>query len=144
VDLTAGLGFGTLVVAVVGVVGGLLALRQGNRQQMLELGNLYIQRYWTIDDDLLRLRKGTPEHKQARHRYLRLCEDEYEGARRDWFDGSQWTTWHEWLTAPNTREIVADDLKVCDPEETRFECLRACLKSGPEHPWKQCAARTLD
>lgn len=83
---SVGLEFGTLAVAVVGVVGGLMALRQGNRQQRLELGNLYIQRYWAIDDDLLRLPKGSPEHKQARHRYLRLCDDEFEAARRGWVD----------------------------------------------------------
>ena len=40
------------------MVGGLIALRQGNRQRMLDLGSLYLQRYWAIDDDLLRLDKG--------------------------------------------------------------------------------------
>ena len=143
-DLSLGLELGTLVVAVIGVVGGLMALRQGNRQQLLELGNLYIQRYWAIDDDLLRLPKGSTEHKQARHRYLRLCEDEFEAARRGWFDESQWTAWHGWLADPATAVVITEDLEVCDPKANRFEYVRACLKSGPAHPWKTCAARAAE
>lgn len=52
--------FGTLIVAMVGVAGGLRTLHQGNRQQMLELGNRYIKRYWEIDDDLLTSRRVHP------------------------------------------------------------------------------------
>jgi hypothetical protein len=141
VNISDWLALGTFIVAVVGVVGGLMALRQGNRQQKLELGNLYIQRYWEIDDELLQLPKGSPEHRQSRHRYLRLCEDEFEAARRGWFDERQWSVWHEWLTKSRTAEMVASDLKSCDPETTRFDLVRACLTSGPGHSWEQCPVR---
>lgn len=138
------LGIGTFLVALVGVVGGLIALRQGNRQRMLDLGSLYIQRYWAIDDALLQLPKGSPAHNQARHRYLRLCEDEFEAAHLGWLDRGQWEVWHEWLTAPGTVALITEDLKLCDPGIPRFvrlrACLSACLESGKTHSWKECPA----
>ena len=66
------LGFGTLVVAIVGlgfVAGQLNAQRRAMRA---DFGNLYIQRYWKIDDALLIEEKGTEAHNRHRHRYVRL------------------------------------------------------------------------
>ncbi|MGJ6980685.1 hypothetical protein ACSDQ9_09185 [Aestuariimicrobium soli] len=132
----------TLMVAVVGVVGGLIGLQAANRQRRLDLGNLYLQRYWEIDDDLLRLTKGSPEHNQARHRYLRLCEDEFEAAARSWLDPGQWHAWHSWLVTPASRELVRLDLEQCDPERRRFAFLLRCLDSHPGHEWRECGGRT--
>lgn len=90
----------TLAIAVVGVGFGLWQLGQATKHRKLELGSLYIQRFWQIDDDLLRSATGSSEHNQARHRYVRLCEDEFEAARRGWLELGQWRAWHEWLTDP--------------------------------------------
>ncbi|MBB1511235.1 hypothetical protein H5399_01235 [Tessaracoccus sp. MC1627] len=136
------LGLGTLVVAVVGVVWGLIELRQGNRQQQLELGNLYIQRYWSVDDDLLRLPKGTEEHRHARHRYLQLCEDEFEAARLEWLDKKQWDSWHSWLAQDRKRALLVDDLHECASNDNPFEHVSACVGAGAEHGWRQCPANS--
>ena len=45
-----------------------------------EFGNLYIQRYWNIDDDLLLALKGSEKHRRHGRRYLRLFEDEFDVA----------------------------------------------------------------
>lgn len=45
---------GTLLVALVAVFLGFREFQRSNRHQRLEFGNLYIQRYWQIDDDMLR------------------------------------------------------------------------------------------
>lgn len=141
-DLTSMLfQLGTLVVAVVGVSLAIPQLRQGNRQQLLELGGLYIQRYWQIDDDLLRLPKGSPEHTHPRHRYLRLCEDELEAARNGWLDPKQWWVWHSWLAREAAQGQLRSDLEACDRDGTGFDHIRCCLASGTDHDWAKCWAR---
>ncbi len=146
VDISNWIALGTLLVALAGVIGGLIALAQGNRQRKLELGSLYIQRYWKIDDDLLKFDKRSQEHGQARHRYVRLCEDEFEAARYRWLDKGQWQVWHKWLTAPRAAELISRDLYSCDPEEKEFILLRKCVRktfeSGTQiHTWAECPAR---
>lgn len=130
----------TLLVAAIGVVLAMRELKQGNRQQLLELGNLYIQRYWQIDDDLLRLPKGSAEHTHARHRYLRLCEDELEAARNGWLDPAQWEVWHSWIARAAAQRQIALDLEACDRDGTGFDHIRDCLSSGPGHAVINCAA----
>jgi len=65
-----------------------------------EFGNLYIERYWQIDDDLLLEPKGSERHRQHRHRYLRLFEDEFDVAYLDFLDPQQWEAWHSVLDDP--------------------------------------------
>ena len=125
------------------MVWGLIALTQSRKQQRLELGNLYIQRFWQIDDDLLRFAKGTAEHRQARHRYLRLCEDEFDAAAHDWLDQRQWAVWHGWLAAETQRPVLRDDLQTCDPDSSRFERIRKCLSRPNGHPWPECEGVTI-
>jgi hypothetical protein len=74
------IGLGTLVAA--GVELSLVGwqLRQQGIEMQAEFGNLYIQRCWDIDDDLLLALKGSEEHRRHRHRYLRLFEDEFDVA----------------------------------------------------------------
>lgn len=131
----------TLAIASIGVSGGLWALRQTRKQRQIELAMLYLQRYWQIDDDLLRFSKGSVDHRQARHRYLRLCEDEFEAARLKTFDRLTWETWHGWLARPESVVKLKGDLEICDPGENYFSHLRACVASRPGHKWKECTAR---
>ncbi len=70
------IGLGTLVTAVVGLSLVAWQLREQRRGMRAEFGNLYIERYWQIDDHLLLEPKGSERHRQHRHRYLRLFEDE--------------------------------------------------------------------
>jgi hypothetical protein len=134
----------TACIALVGVIWGLIELTQARRQQRLELGNLYIQRYWSIDDDLLKAPKGSKEHQQAQHRYLRFCEDEFEAAIDGWLDLKQWRVWHRWLTHASQQTKLRGDLDLCDPQGERFEHLRACLARPSGHDWEDCGGVARD
>jgi len=138
-------GFGVLIAAV-GVPLLYAQLRLQNRQRKLELGNFYIQRFWEIDDAMLREPKGTDSHRRERHRYLRLCEDEYDAARYGWLDRLHWSIWHEWLTSTKGASNLRSDLEACDPEENGFPSIRACLaqlkNETQPHSVEACEALT--
>jgi hypothetical protein len=119
-------GLGVLIAAI-GVPLFYAQLRLQNRQRKFELGNFYIQRFWEIDDAMLREPKGTDSHRRERHRYLRLCEDEYDAARYGWLDREHWSIWHEWLTSVKGASNLRSDLMACDPKENGFPSIRACL-----------------
>src|SRR5689334_21243876 len=106
-------GLGTLAVAMVGLALVVWQLREQRRGMRAEFGNLYVQRYWEIDDDLLLETKGSDRHRQHRHRYLRRFEDEYDVAALGFLDARQWQAWHGVLDADSSRERVKDDLEVC-------------------------------
>jgi hypothetical protein len=122
------IGLGTLGAAVVGLslVGWQLRLQRIAMQA--EFGNLYIQRYWSIDDDLLIALKGSEEHRRHRHRYLRLFEDEFDVASLGFLNPHQWRAWHAVLDGEKALVRVKDDLKVCNPAEDEYELLRACIR----------------
>lgn len=107
-----------------------------------EFGDLYVQRYWEIDDDLLLEPKGSVRHRQHRHRYLRLFEDEYDVAALGFLDSRQWQAWHGVLDADSSRERVKDDVQVCDPGGDSSVRLRACIAQREQedrsHPVDRC------
>lgn len=138
----------TVLAAMLAAVGLWLAARQlriQNRQRLLELGNFYIARYWQIDDDLLITSKETADHTRQRHRYLRLCEDEYDAARLGWLDEEQWSVWHRQFLSETGSAHLEGDLSECDPEGNGFTSIRACLqqfrRDGNPHEWTGCTAR---
>jgi hypothetical protein len=145
VDSATWIGLGTLVTAFVGL--GLVAwqLSEQRRTMRAEFGNLYIERYWQIDDDLLLEPKGSDRHRQHRHRYLRLFEDEFDVANLGFLDLEQWRAWHGVLNDAGARERVSDDLRVCDPKGASFRRLRACIaqreRNGADHDVSRCEGR---
>lgn len=140
------IGLGTLVTAVVGLSLVAWQLREQRRAMRAAFGNLYIQRYWEIDDDLLMEPKGSERHKQHRHRYLRLFEDEFDVASLGFLEREQWRAWHSVLNDTNTLDLVKEDLRVCNPANDQFEQLRRCIeqrdRDGGAHDVSQCAAGT--
>lgn len=141
-EASSWIGIGTLVVAVVGLGFISRQLQEQRRAQRAEFGNLYIQRYWAIDDDLLMEAKVSPRHKQHRHRYLRLFEDEFDVARLGFLDLRQWGAWHALLDDPGMTSRVTGDLDACDPTADQFLRIRACIDQrnrdqGP-HTWQSC------
>ena len=89
----------TAAGAVIAAIGLLLTARQlkiQNRQHRLELGGLYINRFWSVDDELTMADPASePErYKRLRIPYLKLCEDEFDAARLGWLDPQQWAVWH--------------------------------------------------
>jgi hypothetical protein len=96
----------TAAGAVIAAIGLLLTARQlkiQNRQHRLELGSLYINRFWSVDDELTMADPASePErYKRLRIRYLKLCEDEFDAARLGWLDPQQWAVWHSEYLGPH-------------------------------------------
>jgi hypothetical protein len=80
-----------VLIAAFGVPALFVQMRLQLQQRKLELGNFYIQRYWEIDDAMLTAPpKRTDSHRHKPHRYLRLCEDEYDAASYGWLDPMHW------------------------------------------------------
>lgn len=127
-DSATWLGLGTLDTAVIGLTLVGWQLREQRRGMRAEFGNLYIERYWQIDDALLLERKGTEKHRQHRHRYLRLFEDEFDVATLGFLDADQWRAWHAVLDDSKAQLRIKDDLNVCNPSDDQFRRIRACLK----------------
>jgi hypothetical protein len=137
------IGLGTLVTAIVGLSLVGWQLREQRRAMRAEFGNLYIQRYWDIDDALLLEAKGSDLHKQHRHRYLRLFEDEFDVATLGFLDRRQWSVWHSVLDDPRVLVRVQEDLHVCNPAEDQFRRLRTCIRQrdreGVAHDAANCS-----
>src|SRR4051794_35312043 len=142
------IGLGTLVTAVVGLSLVGWQLHEQRIAMQAEFGNLYIQRYWDIDDDLLLALKGSKEHKRHRHRYLRLFEDEFDVASLGFLDAKQWRAWHSLLDNAKHLTRVVEDLAVANPEGDEFLRLRACIRqrrtTHPTHEPKHCHGRDAD
>ena len=141
-DTETWIALGTLVVAIGGLSLVVWQLREQRRGMRAEFGNLYVQRYWQIDDDLLLEPKGTDIHRRHRHRYLRLFEDEFDVAELGFLDSKQWEAWHGLLADPKALEQVKDDLATCNPTGDAFTRLRACIaqreNGGGAHKIANC------
>lgn len=139
------IGLGTLVTAIVGLSLVGWQLGEQRRSMRAEFGNLYVQRYWEIDDDLLLENKGSDRHKQHRHRYVRLFEDEFDAASLGFLDRQQWSVWHSVLDDTSSMVRVQGDLEVCDPDQHQFRRLRACIeqreREGATHDVSMCVSR---
>ena len=114
-------------------------LRIQNRQHRLEMGALYIGRFWSVDDELTMTDPASePERfRRLRMRYLKLCEDEFDAARLGWLDPQQWAVWHSAYQRPSLRaELESDIVKYGDGLD--LPSLKACLaqtaSAGPHDP----------
>jgi hypothetical protein len=140
----------TAAGAVIAAIGLLLTARQlkiQNRQHRLELGGLYINRFWSVDDELTMADPASePErYKRLRIRYLKLCEDEFDAARLGWLDPQQWAVWHsEYLRASLRAELESAIRDHGDALDLRS--LKACLAQttsvGP-HDAQTCSALAI-
>jgi hypothetical protein len=140
----------TAAGAVIAAIGLLLTARQlkiQNRQHRLELGGLYINRFWSVDDELTMADpESEPErYKRLRIRYLKLCEDEFDAARLGWLDPQQWAVWHsEYLRASLRAELESAIRDHGDALDLRS--LKACLAQtatvGP-HDAQTCSALAI-
>jgi len=126
-----------VALLAVGVEG--VRVRRGQRHA---LAAQYIQRYWEIDDQLLLVDKGSDKHRHHRHRYLRLCEDEFAAVRVGSLDTEMWMEWHSWLATPTQRRLLAEDLDAVG-ERGVFEYVRGCLSGEDGHAWTECPAVPL-
>jgi hypothetical protein len=89
----------TLVVAILGFIGVLFALRQTYLARLRQFEAKYVQRYWAILDGLslpalsLADRDADEDDKKAIRKYIFLCEDELQMRKNGYISDS---TYHEW------------------------------------------------
>ncbi|MFC6359432.1 hypothetical protein [Luteococcus peritonei] len=130
---------GTLCVALWATWMARDQLAEAERQRKVQIGLQYLERYWDVSDSLLHSVKGSEEHRQHQHRYLILCEDEFEAAREEWLDDGMWERWHQWLVTESGREQTHADLAQCQ-RTNAFEFVRSCLGGAVGHSWQACPA----
>ncbi len=89
-----------LIVTAVGVFAAVFGLRQGNRERLRQFEAMYVQRYWSILDQLsldalAGLSKGSPNESdlKAIRAYLFLCEDELEMRGRGYIADTTYRIW---------------------------------------------------
>ncbi len=113
-------------VAVLIAAGGLWAQ---TRARKFELALVYVQQYWKIEEDLVR---ETPlsATKPSEHRYLRLCEDEFDAARQGWIDVAIWRIWHDGMRS-ELEKVGLDQL-------AEFDQLHLCMSDENRHEPTQC------
>jgi hypothetical protein len=117
------------VATAVGVLLAAWGLRVQARQRKISLTQLYVKRFWELDD-AVRLAKADGAPLSVHHeRYLRLCEDEYEIARLGWIELKVWDVWHEGI------QIGVSKLSV---EPTDLQLLQRCRRQGSDHRGHQC------
>jgi hypothetical protein len=90
----------SLVVAVFGLLGLLFSLRQSYRARLRQFEEKYVERYWSILDELsleaLSLSDSDPDRNDERaiRRYILLCEDELQMRKSGYISDS---TYEEWV-----------------------------------------------
>jgi hypothetical protein len=91
-----------LIVTAVGVVAAVFGLRQSNRERLRQFEAMYVQRYWTILDQLsLNALAGSARDPvneadlKAVRAYLFLCEDELEMRGRGYIADTTYKIWAE-------------------------------------------------
>ncbi len=123
------------IATAVGVLLAVFGLFAQTHQKKFALAQLYIKRYWAIDDDLTRTENEGASTMSARardvKRYLRLCEDEFEIARLGWIDAAIWDVWHEGICTQITK---------LQAETNDFALLTECATGGDGHSARRCPA----
>jgi hypothetical protein len=96
------------------------------RARKFGLAQVYIERYWEVDEFFLREGCPGPDSANAR-RYLRLCEDEFDAARLGWVDIAVWGAWHEGIRL----QVVELGL-----DFRKYGQLKRCIDQGDHEPTK--------
>jgi hypothetical protein len=90
-----------LVIAAVGAVGAVFALRQNFRQRIHQIEAMYVQRFWVILDRFSLEVTSRRQHagrlresdERAIRAYIRLCEDELEVRAEGWIGDTAYRIW---------------------------------------------------
>jgi hypothetical protein len=91
-----------LIVTAVGVLAAVFGLRQSNRERLRQFEAMYVQRYWSILDqlslsalDMSAADSISADDRKAVRAYLFLCEDELEMRGRGYIADSTYEIWSE-------------------------------------------------
>jgi hypothetical protein len=97
-----------------------------SRARKWGLAQVYIERYWAVDEFFLQEGCLGPDSANAL-RYLRLCEDEFDAARQGWIDVAIWRAWHEGIQSEvNERGL----------DFSKYDSLKRCMDQGDHIPTK--------
>jgi len=96
-----------LLIAAVGAVGAVFALRQNYRQRLHQIEAMYVQRFWVISDQfsLSAISKHachaqiSETDEKAIRAYIRLCEDELEVRAEGWIGDTAYKIWRTAIRA---------------------------------------------
>ncbi|MFI7171645.1 hypothetical protein [Rhodococcoides fascians] len=129
-------GFGIVIDAFtsIGVLAAVAALYIQVRQRKFALAQQYIERYWQIDDSVMKAEDSRVDDdlRHHRRRYTKLCEDEMEIVSLGWIDKRTWMVWHQGLVSDSAKASTAET-------QAGFEYLSACRNSGA-HDGEHCPA----
>jgi hypothetical protein len=88
-----------LIISVFGFFGLLFSLRQTYRARLRQFEEKYVERYWSILDDLslsaLRMSDQEPDASEEKiiRKYLFLCEDELQMRKNGYISDSTYEEW---------------------------------------------------
>lgn len=115
------------MATAVGVFVGAAGLFAQTRARKFGLAQVYIKRYWEVDELFVGDDRQRHESTYAR-RYLRLCEDEFDAARLGWVDIAVWRAWHEGIRSQVQREGFNVD---------KYVQLKRCIEQS-DHQATKC------
>lgn len=133
------------VVTAVGVVFAGIQLRAEQLQRNRQFEVLYVERYWSLIDELsLAALRGEGEihHLSEKDRkilemYVRLCEDQLEMRAAEAITTWTYEQWRSGLLAARKRPLICSVIKeVSADEATPCEHLRKLLKDEDYDPLK--------
>jgi hypothetical protein len=149
------------IAAVVAAFVAALAVRAANRPRRRQFETIYVQRYWSLMDQLsLEALQGrsqplirTSDQRLIRS-YLRLCEDELELHREGWISQETWKIWQTGISAQLRRwpfltvwREVERETRPTDTAPGEFELLRAFVGNPQDrrlvYPWWRRTLRAL-
>jgi len=103
-----------LIVTAVGVIGGVLGLRQSYRERLRQFESRYVERYWQILDrlSLEALSGSCPDiiaecDNSAIRSYFFLCEDELEMRANGYIADRTYELWAEGIVSQLKQPIFA-------------------------------------
>jgi hypothetical protein len=111
--------------AVLLAAGGLFAQIH---QRKFSLAQVYVQRYWEVDEPFLST-PPPPDGSSDAKRYLRLCEDEYDVAKLGWVDVGVWKIWHQGIRT---------QVKNLSYDTQDFANLSECINGPSDHLARNC------
>ena len=115
------------VATAIAVLVAALSLFAQSRSRKFALAQVYIERFWAVDEYLIHNPCPAAGSADTR-RYLRLCEDEFDAARQGWIDVAVWRTWHTGIRSQVIRLGV---------DVSEYEQLHSCIEQ-PDHPPTKC------
>jgi hypothetical protein len=114
-----------LIVTAIGVLGAVYSLRQSYRERLRQFEAMYVERYWSLLDQLsLGALRGSSYSKidetdeRAIRAYIRLCEDELEMRQNAYIGDTTYRIWSDAICEQFTQPMFQEVWKAVREEST--------------------------